>query len=173
LTRGDYSSVAFNISGLDGRPAVLEILGSGDRLIAVTPVVNGYAKAEYLTPGTYYARLFIDKDSDGIWTTGNLPDSIQPEDVYYYPKKLVLKKNWDIEQAWDIYELPVDQQKPRELIKNKPKRRKGERDEYSGSGDDDEEDDPFFDDPFMNNATRSGNLINSSGYYDGTTNRRY
>lgn len=155
-SRGDYCSVAFNISGLDGRPAVVEILGSGDRLIAVTPVVNGYAKTEYLTPGTYYARLFIDRDSDGIWTTGNLPDSIQPEEIYYYPKKLALKKNWDIEQAWDIYELPVDQQKPRELIKNKPKRRKGQ-DDYS-SGNSDEEEDEFFDDPFMNNASRNGGL---------------
>ncbi len=156
-TRGDYSSVAFNISGLDGRPAVLEVLATGDRVVAQAPVVRGYAKVEYLNPGTYYARLFIDTDSDGIWTTGNLADSIQPEEVYYYPKKLILKKNWDIEQAWDIYELPVDQQKPRELIKNKPKRRKGQ-DDYSTGGTEDEEEDEFFDDPFMNNASRNGGL---------------
>lgn len=168
----DYSSVRFDISGLDSRPAIVQLMTSADKPVASAPVVNGVADVQYLSPGTYYAKLFVDSNGDGLWTTGSLLDSIQPEEVYYFPKKLTLKKNWTIEQSWDINELPIDQQKPREIIKNKPKRRKGERDEYSGSSADDEEEDPFFDDPFMNSATRSGNLINSSGYYDGT-NRRY
>ena len=168
----DYSSVRFDITGLDSRPAIVQLMTSADKPVASAPVVNGVADVQYLSPGTYYAKLFVDSNGDGLWTTGSLLDSIQPEEVYYFPKKLTLKKNWTIEQSWDINELPIDQQKPREIIKNKPKRRKGERDEYSGSSADDEEEDPFFDDPFMNSATRSGNLINSSGYYDGT-NRRY
>ena len=168
----DYSSVRFDISGLDSRPAIVQLMTSADKPVASAPVVNGVADVQYLSPGTYYAKLFVDSNGDGLWTTGSLLDSIQPEEVYYFPKKLTLKKNWTIEQSWDINELPIDQQNPREIIKNKPKRRKGERDEYSGSSADDEEEDPFFDDPFMNSATRSGNLINSSGYYDGT-NRRY
>lgn len=168
----DYSSVRFDITGLDSRPAIVQLMTSADKPVASAPVVNGVADVQFLSPGTYYAKLFVDSNGDGLWTTGSLLDSIQPEEVYYFPKKLTLKKNWTIEQSWDINELPIDQQKPREIIKNKPKRRKGERDEYSGSSADDEEEDPFFDDPFMNSATRSGNLINSSGYYDGT-NRRY
>ncbi|MDE6358178.1 MAG: hypothetical protein K2L29_01120, partial [Duncaniella sp.] len=99
-TRGDYSTLSFNISGLDGRPAVVEVLGSGDKLIATAPVQGSYVKVEYLNPGTYYARLYIDSDSSGEWTTGNLLDSIQPEEVYYYPKKITLKKNWNIDQSW-------------------------------------------------------------------------
>lgn len=170
---GDYSALRFNITGLDSRPAVVQVMTSADKPVVSVPVINGLADVQYLNPGAYYAKLFIDANSDGLWTTGSLLDSIQPEEVYYYPKKINLKKNWTVEQTWDLNELPVDQQKPREIIKNKPKRRKGERDEYSDTSGDDEEDDPFFDDPFMNNATRSGNLINSSGYYDGTTNRRY
>ncbi len=156
-TRGDYSSIAFNISGLNGRPAVLEILGNGDKLVDTTRVKGSYAKVEYLNPGTYYARLFIDADTNGIWTTGNLLDSIQPEEVYYYPKKLVLKKNWDVEQAWNINELPVDQQKPREIVKNKPKKKKGETD----ATDEEEEEDEFYNDPFMNSS--SGRLRGTNG----------
>lgn len=151
-TQGDYSSLAFKIKGLDSRPSVLEILGSSDNPVAVVPVSpTGYAKADYLSPGTYYARLFIDADSNGVWSTGVL-DSIQPEETYYYPKKINLKKNWTIEQEWDIYELPIDQQKPFEIKKNKPKLRRGEEDNRT---DEDEEDDEFFDDPFMNAATRN------------------
>ena len=91
--------------------------------------------------------------------------------MYYYPKKVTLKKNWTIEQSWDINELPVDKQKPMEIKKNKPKRKKGEQDDRP-AGDEDEEDD-FFDDPFMNSATRSGNLLNSGGYDNDYRYRNY
>lgn len=166
----DYSTVSFNISGLDGRPAIVEVLNSSDKVAGTAPVVNNLATVGYLSPGTYYARLYIDANGDGEWTTGSLTDSIhvQPEEVYYYPKRVTLKKNWTIEQSWDINELPVDQQKPQEIKKNKPKRKKGEQDTPVNE---EEEEDEFFDDPFMNNATRNGNFTN--GNYNGNTNYRY
>ena len=89
-------------------------------------VVSGSAEFDFILPGTYYARLFIDRNRNGKYDTGIL-DSIQPEDVYYYPKKIVLKKNWDVEQTWNVNELPVDQQKPKELVKNKVKDKKRRR----------------------------------------------
>ncbi len=166
----DYSTVSFNISGLDGRPAIVEVLNSSDKVAGTAPVVNNLATVGYLSPGTYYARLYIDANGDGEWTTGSLTDSIhvQPEEVYYYPKRVTLKKNWTIEQSWDINELPVDQQKPQEIKKNKPKRKKGEQDTPVNE---EEEEDEFFDDPFMNNATRNGNFTN--GNYNNNTNYRY
>ena len=167
----DYSAVSFNISGLDGRKAVVEVLSTSDAPVASAPVEGNLATIEYLKPGTYYARLFIDANGDGKWTTGSIADSIQPEEVYYYPKKVTLKKNWPIEQSWDINDLPVDKQKPMEIKKNKPKRKKGEQDDRP-AGDEDEEDD-FFDDPFMNSATRSGNLLNSGGYDNDYRYRNY
>lgn len=174
----DYSTISFTLSGVDGRPAIVEILSSSDKPVGYAPVENDIATITYLTPGTYYARLYIDTDRNGEWTTGSLSDSIprQPEEVYYYPKKLTVKKNWTVEQTWDINELPVDQQKPQEIKKNKPKRRKGDPEEPRNNGEDEEEDE-FFDDPFMNNATRNGNFTNggyNNGYNNGyNTNSRF
>ncbi|MDE6175822.1 MAG: Ig-like domain-containing protein, partial [Duncaniella sp.] len=142
----DYSTLNFNIDGLDGRPAVVEVLDASDKVVAAAKVKGSLGRIEYLTPGTYYARLFIDTDSNGVYTNGIL-DSIQPEEIYYYPKKITLKKNWGVEQSWNIYELPLEMQKPQEIKKNKPKRKRGENEERN---DEDEEEDEFFDDPFMN-----------------------
>lgn len=169
----DYSTVSFSITGLDGRPAIVEVLNSSDKPSGSGRVENGLATIGYLPPGTYYARLFIDADGDGKWTTGSLTDSIhrQPEEVYYYPKRVTLKKNWTIEQSWDINELPVEQQKPQEIKKNKPKRKKGDPDERPTG--EDEEEDEFFDDPFMNSATRNGNFTNGSGNNYNTNNRYF
>ena len=161
----DYSTVSFTLTGLDGRPAIVEVLNTSDKPVGSAPVENNIATVGYLSPGNYYARLYIDANGDGKWTTGSLSDSIhvQPEEVYYYPKRLTLKKNWTIEQSWDINELPVDQQKPLDIKKNKPKRKKGDPDDQRNN--EEEEEDEFFDDPFMNNATRNGNFTNSGYYY--------
>lgn len=170
----DYSTLSFTVSGLDGRPAVVQALSSSDKVVGSAPVgPDGLAVIEYLTPGTYYARLFIDNDSNGVWSTGSLADSIQPEEVYYYPKRIALKKNWTIEQTWDINELPVDQQKPQEIKKNKPKRKKGDPAEERNRYDDEEEQDEFFDDPFMNNATRNGNFTDYNNNFNRSDYRQY
>lgn len=95
---------------------------------------------KHIMPGDYYVRLFIDRNGNGIWDTGNLTDSIQPEETYYYSKKIALKKNWDIQQSWDLFELPVDMQKPLDIKKNKPKRKRGETERRE-----DEEEEQYYD----------------------------
>ncbi|MCM1162910.1 MAG: Ig-like domain-containing protein [Muribaculaceae bacterium] len=163
-TRADYSTLTFNISGLEGRPAIVELLNS-DNPVMTAPLQGGTAFLEYINPGSYYARLFIDSNGDGIWTTGNVADTIQPEEVYYFPRKINLRKNWDVEQEWNINELPVDQQKPLDIKKNKPKLKKGEQPQH---GTDDEEEDEYFDDPFMRDTSgsrrgNSGSSLRNSG----------
>ncbi len=135
----EYANITFNITNLPG-PAVVQLLSSQDKPVKTAIVENAKAIFRHVTPGTYYARLFLDRNENGIYDTGNLLDSIQPEEVYYYPKKITLKKNWDVEQNWDIYETPVELQKPNEIKKNKPKKKRGELDDQY-----DEEDDQYYD----------------------------
>lgn len=137
----DYSTIVFNVTGLDTVPAIVELLNSSDTPVASAPVVNGRCTLRYVSPGTYYARLFIDADHSGTYTDGKLSERRQPEETYYFPKKLNLKKNWDLEQGWNIYELPVDQQKPLDIKKNKPKDKNADR---AADTDDEEEDDDEF-----------------------------
>lgn len=149
----DYAALFFNISDLGPDSAIVELLSS-DKPVRLEPVRNGVATFEYVTPGAYYARLFIDRNQNGRWDTGSVADTVQPEDVFYFSKKLNLKKNWDVEQQWNIYETPVDLQKPEDIKKNKPPRPKWETEEErekrkKGNNDDEEEEfDPFMNDPF-------------------------
>lgn len=149
----DYAALFFNIGDLGPDSAIVELLSS-DKPVRLEPVRNGVATFEYVTPGAYYARLFIDRNHNGRWDTGSVADTVQPEDVFYFSKKLNLKKNWDVEQQWNIYETPVDLQKPEDIKKNKPPRPKWETEEErekrkKGNNDDDvEEFDPFMNDPF-------------------------
>ena len=145
----EYSNLVFNIKGPDSIAAVVELLDGSDRPLRLATADAGRAQFRHVNPGTYYARLFLDANGNGKWDTGNVPDSIQPEEVYYYNKKLDLKANWDVEQAWDIYELALDAQKPYAIKKNKPKLKKGEKApdeevEYDEWGNPIDPDDPTY-----------------------------
>ena len=143
----DYSSIRFVIDGLPaGVPAVVELLSTSDQPVSSAPVENGEALLSYLTSGTYYARLYVDADSSGTYTTGSVALSRQPEEIYYYPRKISLKQNWDIEQNWNINDQPVDLQKPLEIKKNKPK----DTNRQLTDTDEEEEDTFNYSDPFTN-----------------------
>ena len=116
----EYSNLYIAVHGTDD-PAVMELLNSSDKVVRSVPVKKGGAEFMYLTPGIYYARLFLDRNNNGKFDTGNYDAKRQPEEMFYYNQKLDLKANWDVEQDWDIYVLPVDQQKPDAIKKNKPK----------------------------------------------------
>lgn len=141
----DYSALFFNIAGVRDS-ALVEVLDGSDKPVETASVKGGIAEFPYLQPGTYYARLYIDRNGNGKYDTGNLIDGVQPEEVYYFPKKINLKKNWDVEESWNIYETAVDLQKPKEIIKNKPKEKKRRRNKdgsyvnENGKDDDEEED---------------------------------
>lgn len=147
----EYSNLVFVMPGVDST-GIVELLNSSDEPVKAVPVVDGRADFRYLAPNTYYARMYFDTNGNGKWTTGKL-DSIQPEEVAYYPKKLVLKSNWDVEQTWDIYEVPLDQQKPYAILKNKPKLKRGE--ERPKDEDEEEEKDEFMGAPNRGNSNKN------------------
>ena len=162
----DYSALFFKISGISSG-AMVELLNSSDAPVRTAPVVNSEAAFLYLDPGSYYARLYIDANGNGKYDVGNVLSGIQPEEVYYYPRKLSLKKNWDIEQSWNIYELPIDQQKPDDIKKNKPEKRRNwdeEENKNKKHGNEDDEDDEYYDENgfgtsgYGNSGFNSGNL---------------
>lgn len=165
----DYSTVIFTVTPSLTAPVIVELLNTQDKPVKTAALKGGTATLDFVPPGAYYARLFIDTDSSGVWTTGSVADSLQPEEVYYFPKKLNLKKNWTVEQAWNIYELPLDQQKPEAIKKNKPKKKPGEQEQQNIESED-EEDDEFFDDPFMR-AAMGKNRDNTDGI--NSNRRRY
>lgn len=175
----DYSSIRFILPDLDSSQVVMQLLNTSDEPVyqAIKPVGTQEVKMAFINPGTYYARLIIDENANGKWDTGNPVDSVaqQPEEVYYFAKKLNLKKNWDIDQTWNIYELPIDQQKPNAIKKNKPKLKRGEQAPEEDDGFDEEQDMEYnpFDKTGRNNRNSRNNRNNNSlGGMNGMSNMR-
>lgn len=164
----DYSNLYLRVEGLDTIPAFVELLNRSDEAVMRRPVEDSMATFLNVNPGDYYARLVIDNDGNGEFTTGSYDDQRQPEYTFYYPKKITLKKNWDLDQTWNIYESAVDLQKPMAIKKNKPaqdKRKKSQQEE----GMLDEEDDYFdvnenpFDPKSKRRRDSTGSMSNFGG----------
>ena len=116
----EYSSVKMILSKLNPK-VIFQILDTKDVVIASKPAFEKGTLFQYLRPGDYYMRLFIDENGNGVWDTGDLSTRRQPERVYYYPKKMTLKANWDFEETWDYEQIPLLEQKPVELKKQAKK----------------------------------------------------
>ena len=122
-SKEEYSSLTVKLEAFDSL-ARIQLLNDKDVVIRELPATNDGAKFEYLAPTTYYLRLYIDLDGDGKWTTGDWLLKRQPEPIYYFPKKLKLRANWDFEENFDHLAIPRANSKPKALAgkDNKKKR---------------------------------------------------
>ena len=157
----EYGNIVFNIPAVRDS-AIVELLDGTEKIVLRAPVKSHRAELLNLLPGKYYARLFIDRNGNGKYDTGNYDMHLQPEETVYYPGAINLKKNWDVEQTWDIYATPIDKQKSEAIKKNKPERKKWEKVSTEKTETDEDEENGFsdFSNPNDPNLRNSNNFDN-------------
>lgn len=53
-----------------------------------------------ISTGEYSLRFFHDENKNAYWDTGNFTEKKQAERMYYYPEKITIRENWDLELIW-------------------------------------------------------------------------
>ncbi len=120
-----YGNMEISISGLpEGKPAFVELLDKSDKPFRKSWVKSNKVRFQDLPPGEVYARIVIDENDDGVWTTGNYEEGRQPEEVFYYPGKFTIRAFSDHLEDWNVKETPLFNQKLLEITKNKPEEKK-------------------------------------------------
>lgn len=107
-----YIKFPSNVNG-----GIVQLLTEREALVKECPVQDKEAYFEDVAPGNYYIRMYIDENGNNKWDGGNLDKKIQPEVMYYYPKKLQLRPNWDMEETWPYNNIDQLKQRPEELVK--------------------------------------------------------
>ena len=117
-----FSTLQLKISGNvpDSAAVIVQLLSNSDAVVKEVKMTDGTADFFYLKPGEYYARAFIDNNGNGKWDTGDFYQDLQPENVYYYTKKIECKEKWDVSLAWNLTATNEARQKPQAITKQKP-----------------------------------------------------
>ena len=116
----DYGTLLLNIPTMTDTTIVVQLLDAGDKIIKEVTTNQGVAEFYYVSPSTYYVRMYIDSNRNGEWDTGLYSANRQPEPVCYFPKEIEIRAKWDFTETWNPLATPVIQQKPAAVTKQKP-----------------------------------------------------
>ncbi len=96
-----YGTMFLKMNSFKGS-IVVQLLDEKDFLIRQS-IVSGDTTIKYLNldPMVYRIKIIYDDNSNKIWDTGNLLKHIQPERTEYYPEKITIRANWDVDVKWD------------------------------------------------------------------------
>ncbi|MDH6310738.1 uncharacterized protein (DUF2141 family) [Dysgonomonas sp. PFB1-18] len=124
-----YGQLAIRVGGVDTIPAFIELLDKSDKPIRKARVKDNAALFRDLNPGTYYARIILDANNNGVWDTGDYEKNLQPEMVCYSPKVFEIKAFFEYDEAdvWMIDPTSLINQKPLEITKQKPQEKESRR----------------------------------------------
>ena len=123
-TLDEYSTLFITLAGMEGKDCMVSLLDKNDKVVKMVRADNGRAEFFYVAPDTYYLRLFVDDNHNGMWDTGDYATQRQPEAVYYYPGKIECKAKWDVNETWNPTAVPLYEQKPVAITQQKADKQK-------------------------------------------------
>ena len=99
-----YGRFTMDLDSL-GKPFVFQLLNTENEIYReewYPATYNKKVKWNYLEPGEYSIRLILDENANKEWDTGDYLNHIQPEKVAFYPERIEVRSNWELELKWDV-----------------------------------------------------------------------
>ena len=101
----DYGRIFLTFSNVSC-PLIAQLYQGGSKELKIVDEkhieADGEVVFEYLHEGSYMVRVILDRNGNGKWDTGNYMEHLQPEEIKYLPGEFKIKKNFDIEQSYDV-----------------------------------------------------------------------
>ena len=100
----DVGNFIVNISiDSSSAPCILQLLSDKEDIIEQHIITKGTTiKYQYLKPGSYLLKAIYDQNNNGKWDTGKYLIHLQPEKIIYFPDKITIRANWDVEEKWKL-----------------------------------------------------------------------
>lgn len=99
----EYGNLQLNFTNAKRFPLLIELLGkSGEVLeqaVMESPQPLSFA---LLQPEKYTLRVVYDDNLNKMWDAGNFLAKRQSEEVFYFPKEIDVRANWDVEQTVNL-----------------------------------------------------------------------
>ncbi|SDX98653.1 Ig-like domain-containing protein [Lutibacter oricola] len=100
----DYSTLNLTFTGNYSKGLIIELLNSKEETIRITKSDKPKKISfKLLKPDTYFVKITLDKNNNGVWDTGIFLDKILPEKVIYLNKPLKLRANWELDETFLLH----------------------------------------------------------------------
>jgi len=97
-----YGNLKLKILNSEGN-CIIQLLNQAEKMIEQIKInKDGVIEFPLVEPGFYRIRAIYDLNGDGLWTTGDFSTGRQPEPVSFYHQEIEIKKDWNIENEWDL-----------------------------------------------------------------------
>lgn len=100
----DYGTLSLTIVPPDtAKNYILQVINNEKNVVYTHLITQKtVVKLANYKQGIYFARIIYDENKNNVWDTGNVKEGIQPEKIWYEPKELSIRANWDREEIIKI-----------------------------------------------------------------------
>ena len=95
----DYGNLTLKLENMPSFPIIVQLVDDKGKVLEqdyTTEDTTIYF--ELLQPNKFTVRLIFDENQNKIWDSGSYLEKRQAEEVFYYPSKIDVRANWDVEQ---------------------------------------------------------------------------
>jgi len=97
-----YGTLKVNLKNVPFAHVRYELVNDKGKIVAAKSTTALLLEFPMLEPGTYKLRCFNDRNGDLRWTTGNIRQQQQPEEVMLMEQAITIRSNWDMELEWNF-----------------------------------------------------------------------
>lgn len=99
----DYGNLRLTLEKVKSFPIIIELTNDkGDVLASVYSEGETKINFDLVEPALFTLRIIYDTNKNKIWDAGNYLEKRQSEEVYYFPKPIDVRANWDVEQPVNL-----------------------------------------------------------------------
>lgn len=101
----DYGNLKLIMQNLREFPVIVQLTDNNGKVLEeIYSEQENTVEFFNILPNMYNLRIIYDSNRNKKWDTGNYLQKLQPEKVIYYPGKIDLRANWDVEQTFILKE---------------------------------------------------------------------
>lgn len=101
----NYGTIKLKLDSInDTLPYIVQLLSEKDKVVGERVADRGMVIFPNLIAGLYKVRVIKDLNCNGKWDAGNYWNNQQSELVYFLPKTIELRNNWEIEEIFSLAE---------------------------------------------------------------------
>jgi uncharacterized protein (DUF2141 family) len=99
----EYANLQLNFTNAKRFPLLVELTDKSGEVIEQAVVTNLQPLSfSLIKPEKYTLRVVYDDNQNKAWDAGNFLAKRQSEEVFYFPKEIDVRANWDVEQTVNL-----------------------------------------------------------------------